>query len=113
MANRDAAAEHEWPEIGMHATGPGLCVSLLFWRVEFKLRRRYESIQPDAHRAWPAFSKEVVLTDRAPKSRRLAYPSECARVNKEFRFNGQEGGKETRRTPAPSIHGNSGRQEGM
>ena len=100
------------PVTGMHTTGPGLCVSLLF--EEFRLRKRYVSIEPDAHRAWPAFSKEVVLTDRASKSRRLAYRSECARVNMEFRFNGQEGGTEVRRTPTfPSPYGNQGRQEGM
>jgi len=64
----------------------------------------------DAHRAWPAFSKEVVVTDRAPKSRRLAYHNECARVNMDVGYKGQEGGMEARR--APKFPSNKGMKAG-
>lgn len=69
-------------------------------------------IKVDAHRAWPAFSKEVVLTDRAPNSRKLAYHNECARVEMEL---GLKANKEAWRDAGLlrfSLNRNQGRQEG-
>jgi hypothetical protein len=66
----------------------------------------------DAHRAWPASSKEVVVTDRAPKSRRLAYHNECVRVKMEL---GLTANKEAWRDAGLlpfSLNRNKGRQEG-